>query len=112
MPSWKKKALSFVIDCSKPVEDKIMDISSFEKFLLDRIKVEGKTGTERMMTVNAKRGGGCSVCGVVRCDGVAVEPCALSLLCCRQRDVDGLPSRQVRSVPACACANMCGCIVL
>lgn len=45
MPSGKKKALSFVIDCSKPVEDKIMDISSFEKFLLDRIKVEGKTGT-------------------------------------------------------------------
>ena len=37
--------LSFVIDCSKPVEDKIMDISSFEKFLQDRIKVEGKTGT-------------------------------------------------------------------
>ena len=45
MPSGKKKALSFVIDCSKQVEDKIMDISSFEKFLLDRIKVEGKTGT-------------------------------------------------------------------
>jgi len=40
----KKKMLSFVIDCSKPVEDKIMDISSFEKFLQDRIKVEGKTG--------------------------------------------------------------------
>ena len=41
----KKKAQTFVIDCTKPVEDKIMDIASFEKFLLDRIKVDGKTGT-------------------------------------------------------------------
>merc|ERR1711990_54744 len=40
----KKKALTFVVDCSKPVEDKIMDISSFEKFLQDKIKVDGKTG--------------------------------------------------------------------
>mmetsp|Transcript_36864 Transcript_36864/g.81997 ORF Transcript_36864/g.81997 Transcript_36864/m.81997 type:complete len:128 (+) Transcript_36864:65-448(+) len=40
----KKKALSFVIDCSKPVEDKIMEIGSFEKFLVDKIKVNGKTG--------------------------------------------------------------------
>ena len=40
----KKKSQSFVIDCTKPVEDSIMDIGQFEKFLLDRIKVEGKTG--------------------------------------------------------------------
>ncbi|GLJ33809.1 hypothetical protein SUGI_0679820 [Cryptomeria japonica] len=40
----KKKANTFVIDCGKPVEDKIMDIASFEKFLQDRIKVGGKTG--------------------------------------------------------------------
>ncbi|KAG2494436.1 hypothetical protein HYH03_007488 [Edaphochlamys debaryana] len=40
----KKKALVFTIDCAKPVEDKIMDISSFEKFLADKIKVDGKTG--------------------------------------------------------------------
>jgi large subunit ribosomal protein L22e len=40
----KKKASSFVIDCSKPVEDKIMEIASFEKFLQDRIKVNGKAG--------------------------------------------------------------------
>ena len=38
----KKKTQTFVIDCTKPVEDKIMDIASFEKFLLDRIKVDGK----------------------------------------------------------------------
>lgn len=39
-----KKALTFTIDCSKPVEDKIMDIATFEKFLNDRIKVNGKAG--------------------------------------------------------------------
>ncbi|KAL4440294.1 hypothetical protein ABPG75_003295 [Micractinium tetrahymenae] len=36
--------LTFTIDCSKPVEDKIMEIASFEKFLVDKIKVGGKTG--------------------------------------------------------------------
>merc|ERR1711865_723695 len=40
----KKKSHTFTVDCAKPVEDKIMDIASFEKFLLDRIKVNGKAG--------------------------------------------------------------------
>ncbi|KAK4427637.1 60S ribosomal protein L22-2 [Sesamum alatum] len=40
----KKKAATFVIDCAKPVEDKIMDIASLEKFLQERIKVGGKPG--------------------------------------------------------------------
>lgn len=40
----KKKGSTFVIDCSKPVEDKIMDISSLEKYLQERIKVGGKPG--------------------------------------------------------------------
>jgi hypothetical protein len=40
----KKKALAFTIDCTKPVEDKIMEIASFEKFLQDKIKLNGKTG--------------------------------------------------------------------
>ncbi|KAI3472487.1 hypothetical protein Pfo_030988 [Paulownia fortunei] len=40
----KKKASAFVIDCAKPVEDKIMDIASLEKFLQERIKVAGKAG--------------------------------------------------------------------
>lgn len=40
----KKKATTFVIDCAKPVEDKIMDIASLEKFLQERIKVGGKPG--------------------------------------------------------------------
>uniref|UniRef100_A0A7N0UIA9 Large ribosomal subunit protein eL22 n=1 Tax=Kalanchoe fedtschenkoi TaxID=63787 RepID=A0A7N0UIA9_KALFE len=40
----KKKAVVFTIDCPKPVEDKIMDIASLEKFLQERIKVGGKPG--------------------------------------------------------------------
>ncbi|XP_004495695.1 large ribosomal subunit protein eL22z-like [Cicer arietinum] len=41
----KKKGLTtFTIDCAKPVEDKIMDIASLEKFLQERIKVGGKPG--------------------------------------------------------------------
>lgn len=40
----KTKQQKYVIDCTKPVQDKIMDISTFEKFLTDRIKVNGKTG--------------------------------------------------------------------
>ncbi|GAB2220200.1 hypothetical protein Droror1_Dr00007843 [Drosera rotundifolia] len=40
----KKKGTTFTIDCSKPVEDKIMDIASLEKFLQERIKVGGKAG--------------------------------------------------------------------
>ncbi|KAL2231243.1 60S ribosomal protein L22-2-like [Sesamum indicum] len=40
----KKKVSTFVIDCAKPVEDKIMDIASLEKFLQERIKVGGKPG--------------------------------------------------------------------
>jgi len=42
--SGKKAALKFTIDCSHPVEDGILDPSSFEKFLHDRIKVDGKAG--------------------------------------------------------------------
>ncbi|XP_075491914.1 large ribosomal subunit protein eL22z-like [Primulina tabacum] len=40
----KKKVTSYVIDCTKPVDDKIMDIATLEKFLQERIKVGGKTG--------------------------------------------------------------------
>jgi large subunit ribosomal protein L22e len=37
----KKGSVTFVIDCTKPVEDKIMEIASLEKFLQERIKVAG-----------------------------------------------------------------------
>jgi len=40
----RKQTLKFTIDCSQPVDDGIMDAASFEKFLQDRIKVNGKVG--------------------------------------------------------------------
>lgn len=40
----KKTIVKFVIDCTAPVEDKVLDVASFEKYLQDRIKVEGSTG--------------------------------------------------------------------
>ncbi|GFO08127.1 60S ribosomal protein l22-like protein [Plakobranchus ocellatus] len=40
----KKTTLRFTIDCTHPVEDGIMDATSFEKYLQERIKVDGKTG--------------------------------------------------------------------
>merc|ERR1712165_147360 len=35
--------LKFTVDCTLPVEDGIMDCANFEKFLQERIKVNGKT---------------------------------------------------------------------
>jgi len=40
----KKHLYRFVIDCSHPTEDGIMDPAEFEQFLKERIKVLGKTG--------------------------------------------------------------------
>jgi hypothetical protein len=37
----KKGSVTFTIDCTKPVEDKIMEIATLEKFLQERIKVAG-----------------------------------------------------------------------
>ena len=42
--SSKKQTVKFVLDCTAPVEDKVLDVASFEKYLHDRIKVDGKTG--------------------------------------------------------------------
>ncbi|GFG36835.1 hypothetical protein Cfor_08657 [Coptotermes formosanus] len=39
----KKISLKFTVDCTHPVEDNIMDVASFEKYLQERIKVNGKT---------------------------------------------------------------------
>jgi large subunit ribosomal protein L22e len=36
--------LQYVINASQPAGDKIFDVSAFEKFLHDRIKVEGRVG--------------------------------------------------------------------
>ncbi|XP_044261523.1 60S ribosomal protein L22-like [Tribolium madens] len=40
----KKVALRFVIDCTHPVEDSILDVASFEQYLKTKIKINGKTG--------------------------------------------------------------------
>lgn len=40
----KKQTVKFVIDSHIPVEDRVLDPASFEKFLHDRIKVNGKAG--------------------------------------------------------------------
>jgi large subunit ribosomal protein L22e len=34
----------FIIDASQPASDKIFDVSAFEKFLQDKIKVDGRVG--------------------------------------------------------------------
>jgi len=39
-----KTILKFTIDCTIPVDDGIMDAALLEKFLHDRIKVNGKAG--------------------------------------------------------------------
>ncbi|CAG2107938.1 unnamed protein product [Medioppia subpectinata] len=39
----KKLQLKFTLDCSRPVEDGIMNASDFETYLKERIKVNGKT---------------------------------------------------------------------
>ncbi|CAE8594641.1 unnamed protein product [Polarella glacialis] len=40
----KKVTLKFTIDCSQPADDNIIEAKDFEKFLTNRIKVDGKTG--------------------------------------------------------------------
>ncbi|KAJ5132436.1 60S ribosomal protein L22 [Penicillium atrosanguineum] len=39
-----KVTQKFIINASQPASDKIFDVSAFEKFLHDRIKVEGRVG--------------------------------------------------------------------
>lgn len=34
----------YTINCTQPVSDKIFDLSAFEKFLHDKIKVENRVG--------------------------------------------------------------------
>ncbi|XP_024597233.1 60S ribosomal protein L22-like [Neophocaena asiaeorientalis asiaeorientalis] len=38
----KKQVLKFTLDCTHPVEDRIMDAANFEQFFQERIKVNGK----------------------------------------------------------------------
>jgi len=40
----KKSTVKFVIDCTQPVDDKVLDVAQFEKYLHDKIKIGNKTG--------------------------------------------------------------------
>ncbi|RPB16264.1 60S ribosomal protein L22 [Morchella conica CCBAS932] len=40
----EKVTQKFVINASQPASDKIFDVSAFEKFLHDKIKVDGRVG--------------------------------------------------------------------
>lgn len=51
----KKGTVKFVIDCTAPVDDKVLDVASFEKYLRERIKVEGKTGNLAQCNVDIIR---------------------------------------------------------
>ncbi|EEB05221.1 60S ribosomal protein L22 [Schizosaccharomyces japonicus yFS275] len=46
----------FIIDASAAANDKIFDVAAFEKFLIDRIKVEGKTGNLGTTIVVSREG--------------------------------------------------------
>lgn len=39
----RKISLKFAIDCTHPAEDSILEVGNFEKYLKERVKVEGKT---------------------------------------------------------------------
>merc|ERR1712224_712249 len=43
-PLTKKTMSKFFVECKQPVEDNIMDVAQLDKYLQDRIKVNGKTG--------------------------------------------------------------------
>lgn len=51
----KKSTVKFVIDCTQPVDDSILDVASFEKYLHDRIKIGGKTGMLAANNVSISR---------------------------------------------------------
>ncbi|RPA85520.1 60S ribosomal protein L22 [Ascobolus immersus RN42] len=48
----------FVINASIPAQDKIFDVNAFEKFLHDRIKVEGRVGNLTDQVVISQEGDG------------------------------------------------------
>ncbi|TID18776.1 gb [Venturia nashicola] len=54
----QKVTKKFIINCSSPVNDKIFDLSAFEKFLHDRIKVDGRTGNLGETIVISQQGEG------------------------------------------------------
>ena len=53
-----KQRAQFIINASQPANDKIFDVSAFEKFLHDRIKVDGRTGNLGDTIVISQQGDG------------------------------------------------------
>lgn len=48
----KQQIQKFVIDCKAPSDDQIFDCAAFEKFLHDRIKINGRTNNlGELMTI-------------------------------------------------------------
>merc|ERR1712110_315996 len=47
----KKNTLRFKIECAAPVDDGIMEIASFNQYLKEHIKVEGKIGNLEKVAV-------------------------------------------------------------
>ena len=39
----KTKVIKYYIDCTHPVEDGIFDLNAFERFLMEKMKINGKT---------------------------------------------------------------------
>merc|ERR1711881_417019 len=48
----KSKQLKFTIDCTAPVDDGIMEIASFNQYLKEHIKVDGKIGNMDKVSVD------------------------------------------------------------
>ncbi len=86
-PKGKKKAQTFIIDCTKPVDDKIMELASFEKFLQERIKVDGKAG-EPGPSVSSWRCAAALAHGVGLAAAASAAAGQLNSFTC----LDGLPS--------------------
>ncbi|KAJ3113904.1 hypothetical protein HDU96_002781 [Phlyctochytrium bullatum] len=53
----KPAPVKFTIDCSGPAGDNIFDTAAFEKFLQDRIKVEGRTNNLGESVTISRNGG-------------------------------------------------------
>ncbi|KAJ9156687.1 hypothetical protein NKR23_g1007 [Pleurostoma richardsiae] len=54
----KKVTKKFVINASQPASDKIFDVSAFEKFLNEKIKVDGRVGNLGDTIVISQQGDG------------------------------------------------------
>ena len=50
--------MQFIINASQPASDKIFDVSAFEKFLHDKIKVDNRTGNLGDTIVISQQGDG------------------------------------------------------